>query len=125
MRFLLDQNLSPQLVGLLDGAGHTTSHVRDLGMSEASDLEILAKAMSEDAILVSADTDFGELLAHSNAVGPSVVLLRRQEGRRAAEVAALLSANTDAVADELEAGAFVVLDHDRMRVRSLPFRPVD
>lgn len=123
MRFLLDQNLSPQLVGLLAGAGHPTAHVRDLGMSEASDLEILAKAMSEDAILVSADTDFGELLAHSNAVGPSVVLLRRQEGRRAAEVAALLLANIDAVADELHAGAFVVLDQDRVRVRSLPFRP--
>jgi predicted nuclease of predicted toxin-antitoxin system len=74
---------------------------------------------------VSADTDFGEPLAHSNAGEPSVILLRRQEGRRASEVAGLILANLDAVADDLAAGSFVVLDQDRVRVRSLPFRPED
>jgi len=35
MRFLLDQNLSPALVTLLDEAGHDTVHVRDRGLSRA------------------------------------------------------------------------------------------
>ncbi len=74
-------------------------------------------------LLISADTDFGDLLAHSNDGGPSVILLRRQEGRRASEIAALILANLDVVAGDLDAGAFVVLDQDRVRVRSLPFRP--
>lgn len=69
-----------------------------------------------------ADTDFGELLAHSNADGPSVILLRRQEGRRASEIAALILANRAAIANDLDAGALVVIDDDRIRVRSLPFR---
>jgi predicted nuclease of predicted toxin-antitoxin system len=99
--------------------------VRDLGMSEAKDDEVLAETRQQEAVLVTADTDFGELLAHSNAGDPSVVLLRRQEGRRAAEVAGLLLADLDAVAVDLDAGAFVVLDQDRVRVRSLPFRPED
>lgn len=123
MKFLLDQNISPALVSLLANADHSAEHVRDLGMSEASDEEVLAAANSADAVLISSDTDFGELLAHSNAAEPSVILLRRQEGRRASEIAALIVANLEAVSDDLTAGAFVVLDDDRVRIRSLPFRP--
>jgi predicted nuclease of predicted toxin-antitoxin system len=125
VKFLLDQNLSPGLIEFFDRAGHTITHVRDLGMSEATDHEVLAETKQQGAVLISADTDFGELLAHSNAAGPSVILLRRQQGRRAAEVAALILANLNAVTDDLQSGAFVVLDQDRIRVRSLPFRPED
>ena len=84
MKFLLDQNVSPALVGLLADADHLAEHVRDLGMREAPDDVVLAAARDADAVLISADTDFGELLARSNANGPSVILLRRQEGRRGA-----------------------------------------
>lgn len=125
MKFLLDQNLSPDLVELLEQVGHAASHVRELDLSEAPDNEVLAETRRQGAVLVTADTDFGELLAHSNAGEPSVILLRRQEGRRAAEVAGLILANLDAVAVDLDAGAFVVLDQDRVRIRSLPFRPED
>ncbi len=123
MKFLLDQNVSPAVVGLLVGADHLAEHVRDLGMSEAPDEEVLAAARSAGAVLISSDTDFGELLARSNAAEPSVILLRRQEGRRASEIGALIIANLGAVEDDLRAGAFVVLDDDRVRIRALPFRP--
>ena len=87
MKFLLDQNLSPRLAELLTTADHSAQHVRDIGLSTSSDQDILAAAEQAGAVLHSADTDFGELLAHSNANGPSVILLRRQEGRRASEIA--------------------------------------
>ena len=123
MKFLLDQNVSPALVGLLADADHLAEHVRDLGMREAPDDEVLAAARDAGAVLISSDTDFGELLARSNANGPSVILLRRQEGRRASKIASLIVANLRAVADDLASGAIVVLDDDRVRVRSLPLRP--
>ncbi|MFV0258223.1 MAG: DUF5615 family PIN-like protein [Acidimicrobiales bacterium] len=125
MKFLLDQNLSPTIVGLLVKAGHVAEHVRDLGMSEALDDEVLAAAKNAGAVLISSDTDFGELPARSNAAEPSAILRRRQEGRCANEITALILANLEAVADELEAGAFVVLHDNRVRIRSLPFRPED
>lgn len=87
MKFLLDQNVSPALVGLLADADHLAEHVRDLGMREAPDDVVLAAARDADAVLISSDTDFGELLARSNANEPSVILLRRQEGRHASEIA--------------------------------------
>ena len=123
MKFLLDQNVSPALVGLLADADHLAEHVRDLGMREAPDDVVLAAARDAGAVLISSDTDFGELLARSNANGPSVILLRRQEGRRASKIASLIVANLKAVADDLASGAIVVLDDDRVRIRSLPLQP--
>ena len=77
MRFLLDENLSPKLVDLLGRAGHDVVHVRDIGLVSASDEVVIAAASADDRILISADTDFGTLLARSHANRPSFVLIRR------------------------------------------------
>ena len=82
MRFLLDENQSPRLVDLLVAAGHDALHVRDIGLGTAPDEDVLAVARAEGRVIVSADTNFGELLAVSNADSPSIMLLRRQEQRR-------------------------------------------
>lgn len=71
-------------------------------------------------MLVSADTDFGTLLARSGAEFPSVLLMRRLVGRRAAEQAATILANLPAVSADLEAGAVVVLTDEWVRIRRLP-----
>ncbi len=124
MKFLLDQNQSHRIKEFLVAAGHDVVHVRDVGLSGASDPELMAYAVDRDLVVVSGDTDFGDLLAAWNAAKPSVVLFRRQEGRRAHEIAALLLANLEAVEGDLARGAVVVLDQDRVRVRVLPFRPL-
>ncbi len=123
MRFLLDQNQSPLLVGLLAAVGHDAVHVRDVALATATDREVLSFALDQRRVVMSADTDFGELLAWSNASRPSIVLFRRQGQRSASEVVALLLANIDAVIDDLDAGAVVVFDADRVRVRRLPMQP--
>ena len=41
------------------------------------------------------------------------------------QVAELLMMNLRMVAEDLETGAIVVLDDDRIRVRRVPLRPVD
>jgi predicted nuclease of predicted toxin-antitoxin system len=125
VRLLLDQNLPPALAVLLGAHGHDAVHVRTLGMATSSDSAIMATAALEARVVVSSDTDFGELLARTNAAAPSLLLLRRQDHRRAAEVAELLALNLPAVAPDLESGAIVVLDDERIRVRRLPLRPSD
>jgi predicted nuclease of predicted toxin-antitoxin system len=62
LKFLVDQCLSPVLARLLSQAGHDVVHVRDRGMSSATDDEILALADDEGRVLISADSDFGEIL---------------------------------------------------------------
>lgn len=78
----------------------------------------MAKALDEDRILVTADTDFGTLLAMSGAPGPSVILFRR-EGRRPADQAALLIANGEAF-KEPDDNFIAVVGTDRIRFRPLP-----
>jgi len=80
MRFLIDNNLSPRLVAILAESGHDAVHVRDRELHAATDEVVLEWARLEQRVLLSADTDFGTILAHSRARSPSVVLLRRLVG---------------------------------------------
>jgi predicted nuclease of predicted toxin-antitoxin system len=97
MRLLLDNNLSPRLVAVLVGVGWDVVHVGKLGLQVARDEVVLQAARDDDRILISADTDFGALLAASRAAAPSVVLVRRIIGRRVEDLAALLIANLPVV----------------------------
>lgn len=120
MRFLVDENLSRQLPELLRANGHQAEHVADLGLESASDPVLLETARADDRILISADTDFGMLLAESHARSPSVILIRRTSGRRALHMASLIEANLADLTDDLESGCVVVFDAERVRVRKLP-----
>ena len=120
MKFLIDNNLSPVVADALKAAGHDAVHVRDLGMQAAPYEAVLEHARADGQVLISADTDFGGLLSRSKASNPSVILIRRLVGRRAAEQAAIIVANLDQVAEDLTAGAVVVLHEDLLRVRRLP-----
>lgn len=76
-------------------------------------------AQTQRRVLLSADTDFGELLARSNDNGPSVVLFRGREVEPAT-MAVMLLTNLDQIDELLTVGAIVVILDDRIRVRRLP-----
>lgn len=120
MRFLLDNNLSPRLVAGLGMAGHDAIHVRDRGLEAASDPEVMAAAVDDKRVLVSGDTDFGTLLAQSRATGPSVVLFRRETGRRPEAQLRTLLANVGQIESALNEGSLVVIEDTRLRIRRLP-----
>jgi predicted nuclease of predicted toxin-antitoxin system len=76
-------------------------------------------------VIVAADTDFGELLAHQGLPYPSVVLFHRQTERRPLAQAALLLSNLDVIEDDLRKGTIVVIEDHRLRIRALPIRSDD
>ena len=123
MKFLLDSNLSHRVAQLLRDAGIDATHVRDNGLQHATDLTILVFARQHSFVLVSEDTDFGELLALQRTVAPSFVLLRTYEPMTPDEQAAILLANIPRVREDLEQGAIVVIERSRLRVRRLPVLP--
>jgi predicted nuclease of predicted toxin-antitoxin system len=123
LRFLLDEGLSPRVGGLLADAGQDAVHARDLDLRSAADPVILQAAVDSHRVLLTLDTDFGTLLAHSGDSIPSVVLFRGNVTRRPERQAALLLANLDQLETTLTEGALVVIGDNRLRIRSLPIEP--
>ena len=102
-------------------AGHDAIHVVECDLAGAPDDQVLARADVGRRILLSADTDFGEILARSLNVTPSVILVRRPD-RSAKALVSVLLANIVGLTEDLTSGAFIVITTDRIRIRNLPMK---
>jgi predicted nuclease of predicted toxin-antitoxin system len=122
VRFLIDESLSARVAQLLRAEGHDAVHVEDRNLLGAADTAVMDTAAAEQRTVVSADTDFGELLALGRHPGPSVILLRRCPHSPQEQVRLLLSILID-VEDSVIRGAVVTVRPDRARIRLLPILP--
>ena len=116
MRLLADENLSGRMVGVLRDRGHDVTWVR-LDAPGSVDERVLARAASEERVLVTADKDFGELAFRERLPAGSGVILLRLRGSAEARTAALVAA---VEAREDWTGQFAVVTNNRIRVTPLP-----
>lgn len=119
MKILVDMNLSPGWCRVLERHGHTCVHWSEVGDPRASDTIIMEWARQNHHVVLTHDLDFGTILAFTQASAPSVVQIRMEDVLAPAMEMLLVNILRDYEA-ELTAGALVVLDESKSRIRVLP-----
>lgn len=121
MKLLIDMNLSPKWVFVLEDAGWEAVHWFHVGRPDAPDYEILGYARAGGYVILTHDLDFGALLAATKADCPSVIQIRTQDvtpehlGRLVVSVLRQFEKH-------LEDGALVIIDKKKLRARILPLQ---
>src|SRR5438067_2138944 len=116
---LVDMNLSVEWVAELAKHGWSAVHWSTVGDPRADDAVLMAWALANGYVVFTHDLDFGTMLALTHAAGPSVLQVRGQdvlpEDMGSVVIAALRQHDA-----ALAAGALVVVDAKKARVRVLP-----
>lgn len=120
MRFLANMGISPLTVAFLREQGHEAIHLHEQALDRMPDVEILEKARNENAIVLTSDLDFGDLLAASRAELPSVVIFRLDPPMTATKVNEKLVIVLGDHSSDLERGSIISVSESRIRVRRLP-----
>jgi predicted nuclease of predicted toxin-antitoxin system len=121
MRLLIDMNLSPRWVGLLERAAIDAVHWSTVGAHNAPDKQIMAYAAAHDYVVLTHDLDFGAILAATQGEKPSVVQIRADDVSTGAIGDQVIAALRQ-MALELQQGALLTIDMNRTRLRVLPLQ---
>jgi predicted nuclease of predicted toxin-antitoxin system len=116
---LVDMPLSPALAAWLRDQGHDTIHAVEIGLSRASDADIVAFAKEERRTIVTADLDYPRLLALARLTDPSLILFREGDWSDADVIARMGEILRLLTAADI-AQSIIVVDRDRVRRRRLP-----
>ena len=120
MRFLVDQDVYAATARFLATLGHDVVRVGELGLAQATDVELLHLAEKENRIFVTRDRDFGGLVV-VGGLGKGVLYLRvlpSTQGAVHTEIERVLATYSEAQL----CNAFVVVEPGRHRFRTLPGR---
>ena len=117
MIFFIDENISRRIAERLVRDGHTIVHGQDVALGKP-DTDVLALAQSLGAIVVTEDTDFGDLVMRLHLPSAGVILLRLSGMARAIQpdfIAQAIAANAPALLN-----SFTVISPSSVRSRPLP-----
>lgn len=119
MNILVDMNLSPEWISVLQEAGHNALHWSTVGAGSAPDPEIMAWARDHDHVVFTHDLDFGAILAATGVNCPSVIQVRTEDVTPE-YLKDMLLPILHQFEHYLAQGALIVVDEEKSRVRILP-----
>ena len=117
MRFIANENIPGPVVQALRDRAHDVLWVKER-MPGADDRTVLALAQAEQRVVLTLDTDFGELAFRSRLPAECGVILVRLDWTNP-------TTDNDVVINALTSrddwsGSFAVIERDRVRLRPLP-----
>ncbi len=119
IQLVIDMNLSVDWVPAFAAQGWSALHWLTFGDPAAEDVEIMEWARSHGFVVFTHDLDFGTMLALTHATGPSVLQVRGQSVLPE-DIGSVVIAALNQYDAALAAGALVVVEVKKSRVRVLP-----
>lgn len=114
-----DESVDQPILARLREAGYTVWAVSEQGPG-LTDVQVLDQARLQDALLLTADKDFGELIFHQRLISSGVVLARLKgltADQKADRVAQVFREHEPELRQ-----AFTVIRPDQVRIR--PLKPL-
>ncbi len=119
LRFLADHCISNSIVQTLRDANHEVLRLKDLLPVESSDAMVIAKAQEIDAILLSLNGDFADIVTYPPKSHKGIIALQMRNHPETLPhlMARLIAYLTGQPVNEHYRGKLFVVEIDRIRIR--------
>ena len=117
IKILLDADMPRSSVKVIRSSGFEVEDVRDIGMRSAKDKEIIEYALNNNRVIVTRDTDFGEILRYPKH--PGAIILRLPNTFTTKEVNKRLKGFLSSVSETEIKNAIIIVELSRYRRRDL------
>jgi len=119
MRFKIDENLPPELTGLLRELGHEALTVGDQGLRGRPDSDVAEVCRAEGRVLITLDLGFADIRAHPPEHCAGLMVLRvSSQSRR--HVLAVFERLLPRLVRERLAGRLWIIEDATVRIRGEP-----
>ncbi len=117
LKFLLDADMPRSSVEAIKSIGYDVEDVRDIGMKAAKDNEIIKYALDNKRIIITKDTDFGEVLRYPEH--PRAIIFRLPYTFSAKEINRRVNEFLESVDEKEIRNAITIVELSRYRRRPL------
>ena len=117
LKFLLDADMPRSSAEVIRSFGYDVDDVRDVGLGSVKDKEIIEYALKNGLIIVTRDTDFGEVLRYPEH--PGAIILRLPYTFTAKQINEKLKEFFSSVEEDEICNSIVVVELSRYRIRHL------
>ena len=119
LRFFADHCVSNEIIHALREVGHEVVRLKEHLPTDARDALVIAKAQELDAILLSLNGDFADIVAYPPATFKGIIALQVLDHPEAtgALIARLISYLRTHPAEEHHRGKLIIVEPHRVRIR--------
>lgn len=121
IKFIADIHISPVTIEDLQRSGYNIQRVTEFLPPNAVDEEIINLSIQQDAIIITQDLDFSNLIVQHGLTKPSVISLRIEKPTPQ-KVTEILMNLLPRIKEELLKGCIISVDDNQFHIRQLPVR---
>jgi predicted nuclease of predicted toxin-antitoxin system len=118
LKIVADEGIEKPVVVKLRAEGHHVIYIAEIAQG-APDIDVLALSHQEEALLITFDKDFGDLIFHQHYQSRGVVLVRLPDELSSSEKANIIVDVINTHGEKLF-GAFTVITSSKIRVINFP-----